>query len=104
MQQGEFPVGSLVSVPGREWIGVSNGANLTQLKPITGSEPETTGLYLQLEQQNVRPAEFVPPNPKIVSAPTGCLALFQTSRLLLRGSAARFRSAGHFAFVPRPYE
>jgi hypothetical protein len=103
MQQGEFALGSLVSVRGRQWIVVSNGANLTQLKPITGSAPETTG-YLPLEQQNVRPAEFAPPNPKVVGDPTGSLALFETSRLLLRGSATPFRSAGHFAFAPCPDE
>jgi hypothetical protein len=104
MQQGEFALGGLVSVRGRKWIVVTNGANLTQLKPIKGSEPETKALYLPLEQQNVRPAEFASPNPKIVGDPTGSLALFETSRLLLRGSAAPLRSAGHFAFVPCPYE
>ena len=85
MQQGDFGLHGLVSFRGIEWILVSNGGDLTQLKPITGSEPETTGLYLTLEQQSVRPAEFAPPNLKIIGDRTGSLALFETSRLLLRG-------------------
>jgi hypothetical protein len=39
-----------------------------------------------------------------VGDPGGSLTLFEASRLLLRNSAAPFRSAGHLAFSPRPYQ
>jgi len=102
--EAAFAVGSIVSARGREWIVVSNGGDLVQLKPITGTDSETTGLFLPLEGRDVRAAQFEPPNPKLVGDPAGSLALFEASRLLLRNSAAPFRCAGRLAFPPRPYQ
>ncbi|MBV8356377.1 MAG: DEAD/DEAH box helicase [Deltaproteobacteria bacterium] len=104
MQHGAFAVGSLVRARGREWIVISNGGDLIQVKPITGLDSQTTGLYLPIEGHHIGTAEFEPPNPKLIGDPAGSLALFEASRLLLRNSAAPFRSAGHLSFVPRPYQ
>jgi hypothetical protein len=95
MQRGAFAVGSLVSTRGREWIVVSNGGYLVQLKPITGLDSETTQFYLPLEGKNVRAAEFEPPNSSASSSQ--CLQSNSSMKSVPKSQAISFllRMFGH---------
>jgi superfamily II DNA or RNA helicase len=104
MQRPEIAVGSLVSARGRDWIIVSKTDELLTLKPITGSDGATVGLFLPLEGDGVKRATFQLPNPHIVGDPTAGRLLFDATRLLLRSSTAPFRCAGRLSFRPRPYQ
>jgi superfamily II DNA or RNA helicase len=105
MRQEELTVGSLVRVRGRDWIVLpSTVPDVMNLRPLTGIDGATTGVFLPLEGANITPAVFAPPDPAIVGDPTASRLLFDAARLLLRSSTAPFRCAGRLSFRPRPYQ
>ena len=56
-----YSPGKLVHVRGREWVvQPSEDPDLLVLKPLGGSDEETTGIYLPLEMEGdeIRDAEF----------------------------------------------
>ncbi len=60
-----FTVGSLVHARGREWVVLPEfrlDEDLLILRPLAGSDDETTGIYLPLER--VDPARFALPDPE----------------------------------------
>jgi superfamily II DNA or RNA helicase len=96
-----FAVGSLVRARGREWVVLPESDDeLVMLRPLGGGDREVTGVLRALE--NVVPATFDPPDP---SRPGD----WRSARLLrdalgFRSSAGPFRSFGHLAVDPRPYQ
>jgi len=97
-----FTVGSLVKTRGREWIVAENQGELLVLRPLGGSDEETTGVYLPLEK--VEPAQFALPNPSEVGDHRSCRLLREAVRLSARAGAGPFRSLSRIAIEPRPYQ
>ena len=98
-----YAVGSLVRVRGREWVVLpESDEELLLLRPIGGTEDETTGIYLPLE--SVEPAQFALPDPESIGDYRSCRLLRDAVRLGFRSSAGPFRSFARIAVEPRPYQ
>ena len=98
-----FAVGSLVKARDREWVVLPESTDdLLVLRPLGGTEDETTGIYLPLER--VEPARFNLPDPTRVGDFASCRLLRDAVRLGFRSSAGPFRSFAQLAVEPRPYQ
>jgi superfamily II DNA or RNA helicase len=104
-QQLSYPVGSLVRARGREWVVLpETDDDMLMVRPVGGSEDETTGLLLSLEGAGVEPATFPLPDPDEVGDFRSSRLLRDALRLGFRASAGPFRSFGRIAVSPRPYQ
>ncbi|MFW6171333.1 MAG: SNF2-related protein, partial [Planctomycetota bacterium] len=98
-----FAVGSLVKARDREWVVLPESEEeLLVLRPLGGTEDETTGIYLPLE--DVKPAEFELPRPEQLGDYQSCRLLRDAVRLGFRSSAGPFRCFAKIACEPRPYQ
>jgi SNF2 family DNA or RNA helicase len=98
-----FAVGSLVKARGREWVVLpESDEQMLILRPLGGTEDEVTGIYVPLER--VDPAHFDLPDPTQPGDYRSCRMLRDAVRLGFRSSAGPFRSFGHIAVEPRPYQ
>jgi superfamily II DNA or RNA helicase len=98
-----FAVGSLVKARGREWVVLPESKDdLLLLRPLGGTDDETTGILLHLER--VEPATFDLPNPNEIGDYRSCRLLRDAVRLGFRSSAGPFRSFARIAVEPRPYQ
>lgn len=99
----EFAVGSLVAARGREWVVLPGSeADVLVLRPLGGSDEETTGLDVQLE--DVRSATFELPDPARAGDFRSARMLYDALRLGFRASAGPFRSFASLGVEPRPYQ
>ena len=99
-----FSAGSLVQARGREWLVVRHEDDALWVRPLTGDETECTWILPALERVPVRAAEFPPPTLTAMTNPQGARLLADALRLSLRRGAGPFRSLGHIAVEPRPYQ
>ncbi|MGH2443728.1 MAG: helicase-related protein, partial [Chloroflexota bacterium] len=100
-----FSIGSLVHVRGRDWVVLpSSDEEVLLLRPLTGAGADLAGIFLPLEGQYLHSAQFAPPDPQRAGDAGGALLLFDAARLAIRSGAAPFRSLGHIAVTPRPYQ
>jgi superfamily II DNA or RNA helicase len=98
-----FAVGSLVKARGREWVVLpESDEQMLVLRPLGGTNEEVAGIYVPLEK--VEPASFDPPDPERWGDDRSCRLLRDAVRLGFRSSAGPFRSFGHLAVDPRPYQ
>jgi len=98
-----FAAGALVKARGREWVVLPESTNdLLVLRPLGGTDDETTGIYLPLE--NVNPAQFSLPDPAVLGDHRSCRLLRDALRLGFRSSTGPFRSLAGIAAEPRPYQ
>jgi len=98
-----FAVGSLVKARGREWVVLPESEeDFLVLRPLGGSDDEITGVSLELE--TVTPASFALPDPNRLGDHRSCRLMRDAVRLGFRSSAGPFRSFGHLAVEPRPYQ
>src|SRR5438067_1789085 len=98
-----FAVGALVKARGREWVVLpGSDEQMLVLRPLGGTEDEVTGIYVPLER--VDPAHFDLPHPAQLGDFRSCRMLRDAVRLGFRSSAGPFRSFGHIAVEPRPYQ
>ncbi len=98
-----FAVGSLVKARGREWVVLpESDEQMLILRPLGGTEDEVTGIYVPLER--VDHAHFDLPDPTQPGDYRSCRMLRDAVRLGFRSSAGPFRSFGHIAVEPRPYQ
>ena len=98
-----FNVGSLVTVRGRDWVVQPyEGDDWLILKPLGGSDAEKTAVSPALE--SIQPASFALPDPNRVGDARSCRLLRDAVRLGLRSTTGPFRSFGHIAVAPRPYQ
>jgi superfamily II DNA or RNA helicase len=74
-----------------------------RLRPLTGADGDVAGVFLPLGEE-VRTAEFEPPDPARAGDLTAGLLLSDAARLSLRAAAAPFRSLARLAVTPRPYQ
>ena len=103
-----FDVGALVKARGREWVVLpesNEDENMLILRPLGGTEDEITGIYLPLEADDVRSAEFPLPDPAAdMGNQLSCGLLRDAVRLGFRSGAGPFRSLARIAVEPRPYQ
>ena len=98
-----FAVGSLVKARGREWVVLPESEDdLLVLRPLGGTDDEIAGILPALEQ--VGSATFALPDPDDVGDYRSSRLLRDAVRLGVRSSAGPFRSFGHIAVEPRPYQ
>lgn len=100
-----YEVGSLVTFRGREWVvlpPLHPQEEALLLKPLGGLDAESVEISPELEP--VSPAAFPPPNPEEAGDARSCALLRDAVRLGLRSTTGPFRSFGHIAVEPRPYQ
>ncbi len=98
-----YAVGSLVRARDREWVVLPESeGELLVLRPLGGTDDETTGIYLPLE--NVDQAHFELPQPDQLGDYQSCRLLRDAVRLGFRSSAGPFRCFAKIACEPRPYQ
>lgn len=98
-----FSVGSLVKARDREWVVLPESTeDLLVLRPLGGSDAETTGIYVPLE--SVTSATFDLPDPAKPGDHHSCALLRDALRLGFRSSAGPFRSFARLNVEPRPYQ
>src|ERR1700752_2931973 len=98
-----FAVGSLVTAREGEWVVLPESDDaLLMVRPLGGTEDETTGICLALEP--VEPATFDLPDPTQLGDWRACRLLRGALRLGFRSSAGPFRSFAKLGVEPRPYQ
>ena len=98
-----FAIGSLVRTRGREWVVLpETDDELVMVRPLGGTDAETTGILTALEE--VEPATFAPPDPEHPGDHRSAQLLRDALVLGFRDSAGPFRSVGHLAVTPRPFQ
>ncbi|MEQ8810906.1 MAG: helicase, partial [Imperialibacter sp.] len=99
--------GMLVNYRDRDWIVMpSDDPDVLRVKPLGGSEEETTGIYLplQLPGEEVKETKLSPPNVNDLGDFETAKMLFNASRLSFRNAAGPFRCMGKLSFRPRSYQ
>jgi superfamily II DNA or RNA helicase len=99
--------GKLVSLRGREWVVLpSDDQDLLVVKPLGGSDEETTGIYLPLEIRSEQPedARFEPPSSSDLGDISTARLLYDSARLAFRNGAGPFRALAKLSFRPRAYQ
>lgn len=103
----EFKPGKLVKYRHREWIVMpSSDSDLLVLKPLGGSEDETTAIFLPLKLPGEKVEETTFPtvtSEQLGDFETGKL-LFDATRLSFRNASGPFRCMGKLSFRPRSYQ
>lgn len=87
----------------------SGDPDLMTIKPLGGSDEETTSIYLPLMSLNipgeqVGPATFDEPTVEDLGAFNTAKLLFNASRLSFRNASGPFRCMGKLSFRPRSYQ
>ncbi len=99
--------GKLVSLRGRDWVVLpSNSADLLIIRPLGGSDEETTGIYLPLAIPEDVPqdAHFPPPSAEDLGDISTARFLYDAARLAFRNGAGPFRAFAKLSFRPRAYQ
>lgn len=99
--------GKLVALRGRDWVVLpSDNPDLLVVKPLGGSEEETTGVYLPLEIPEEIPedARFEPPVAEDLGDISTARFLYDAARLAFRNGAGPFRALAKLSFRPRAYQ
>jgi superfamily II DNA or RNA helicase len=102
-----YQPGKLVNLRGRDWIVLpSDDPDLLMVKPLGGSDEETTGIYLPLDLPFDRPADarFEDPSPADLGDVSTARLLYDSARLAFRNGAGPFRSLAKLSFRPRSYQ
>ena len=101
----DYSIGLIAKFRGREWVVMPClDKDVLSLRPLTGSEKDTCGIYLPLEAKKLEPATFPIPNTDDIGDFESARLLRDAARVLLRYGAGPFRSMGHLSFRPRPYQ
>ena len=99
--------GKLVSLRGRDWVVLpSDNPDLLVVKPLGGSDEETTGIYLPLKIPQDTPvdARFDPPAAEDLGDISTARFLYDAARLAFRNGAGPFRALAKLSFRPRAYQ
>ena len=99
--------GKLVSLRGRDWVVLpSDVPDLLVVKPLGGSDEETTGIYLPLELPDDIPedARFTSPVTEDLGDISTARLLYDAARLAFRNGAGPFRALAKLSFRPRAYQ
>ena len=99
--------GKLVSLRDREWVVLpSDNPDLLIVRPLGGSDEETTGIYLPLGIPGdiPRDARFDPPGAEDLGDISTARFLYDAARLAFRNGAGPFRALAKLSFRPRAYQ
>jgi superfamily II DNA or RNA helicase len=99
--------GSLVTLRHRDWVVLpSDDPELLLVKPLGGSDEETTGIFLPLASgpDIPSPAEFPKPEVEDLGNFASARLLHDAARLSFRSGAGPFRSLARISFRPRSYQ
>lgn len=102
-----YQPGKLVSLRGRDWIVLpSDDIDLLMIKPLGGSDAETTGIYLPLAipSDHAQDACFQPPTADDLGDIATARLLYESARLAFRNGSGPFRSLAKLSFRPRSYQ
>ena len=102
-----FTPGSLVNLRDRDWVVMPcDDPDLLVVKPLGGSEDETTGIYLPLAFDDDKPQQTTFPSPTAEDLGdfTTTRLLYDAARLSFRNGAGPFRSLAKLSFRPRSYQ
>ena len=99
----KYAVGSLVKARNREWVVLPESQeDFLVVRPLGGTDVEVAGIDPELEE--IRSADFPPPDPAHLGDHHSCRLLRDAIRLGFRSSAGPFRSFGKIAVEPRSYQ
>jgi superfamily II DNA or RNA helicase len=99
--------GKLVTLRGRDWVVLpSDDPDLLVVRPLGGSDDETTGIYLPLAIPHDVPkdARFAPPSVADLGTFATTRLLYDAARLAFRNGAGPFRALARLSFRPRSYQ
>ena len=99
--------GKLVSLRARDWVVLpSDKPDLLVVKPLGGSDEETTGIYLPFEISSEIPddAQFASPVAEDLGDISTARLLYDAARLAFRNGAGPFRALAKLSFRPRAYQ
>jgi superfamily II DNA or RNA helicase len=99
--------GMMIRLRGREYIVLpSVDEDIMLIKPLGGSDDETTGIYLPLNAPEDRWTKATFPRPGIddINDFETAKLLFDASRLSFRHASGPFRSMAKLSFRPRSYQ
>ena len=99
--------GRLVTLRGRDWVvQPSDTEDLLVVKPLDGTDEETTGIYLPLDIKSDEPQDATFPNPDVADLGdiTTARLLYDAARLAFRNGSGPFRSMAKLSFRPRAYQ
>ncbi len=98
-----YATGSLVRARGRDWVLLPpEEEDWLLLKPLGGTDDEIISLSPALEE--VTSSSFALPDPQKNGDASTCSLLRDAVRLGFRATTGPFRSFGHIAVEPRPYQ
>ena len=99
--------GKLIRTRGREWVILpSDDKDLLRIKPLGGTEEETTCIYLPFQFPNEKLEEvyFPHPNSMDIGDLQSAKLLYDALRLSFRDASGPFRSIAKYNFTPRAYQ
>ena len=102
-----YQPGKLVTLRGRDWIVLpSDDPDLLIVKPLGGSDEESTGIYLPLGIESDQPsdARFDEPTAEDLGDISTARLLYDSARLAFRNGAGPFRALAKLSFRPRSYQ
>lgn len=103
-----FSPGTMVRLRGRDWIVLPSDTpeELLVVKPLGGSDDETTGVFLPLGFTEDAPekAEFPKPEPEDLGNIANARLLYEAARLSFRNGSGPFRCLAKLSFRPRSYQ
>lgn len=102
-----FSPGCLVRLRERDWVvQPSDDTDLLLLKPLGGSDEETTGIFLPLGIATDRPVltQFPLPVGEDLGNLQSARMLYDAARLSFRNGAGPFRCLAKLSFRPRAYQ
>ena len=103
-QQFSPSPGAIVRCRQRQWVVLPNHqADIVRLRPLSGLEEESCGIYLPLEPE-IEPADFPLPSVQTLQDFSAACLLQDATRLSLRSGAGPFRCLGRLSVYPRPYQ
>ncbi len=99
--------GALVHVRNRDWVvQPSDDEDLLIIKPLGGTDEETTAIYLPLNfpDDKIESTEFPKPTAEDIGDISTATLLYNAARLSFRNGAGPFRSIAKLSFRPRSYQ
>ncbi len=103
-----YSPGTMIHLRGRDWVVQPSDSpnDLLLIKPLGGSDDETTGVFLPLEFEGDIPqnAEFPKPSPEDLGNIASARLLYESARLSFRNGSGPFRCLAKLSFRPRSYQ
>ena len=99
--------GKLVSLRDCDWVVLpSDNPDLLIVRPLGGSDEETTGIYLplQIPEDIPQDAQFDRPGAEDLGDISTARFLYDAARLAFRNGAGPFRALAKLSFRPRAYQ